>query len=161
MVQFRAIDRRRAPAELMRSFETRAAALKQRVYEKMAEDIVARSPVDTGTYIMAHTAGAGRDSGFTGTMSSLGKVRGRSHSEFASAARAQLLASVAAIPANATDVYFRNAAMHAPQVEYLGWSNSGSALNGMKEPKRVYARARAKAPQLIRDAAAELGFDLR
>jgi hypothetical protein len=161
MVQFRAIDRRRSPTEVTRSFETKAAAFKQRVYEKIASEVVDLSPVDTGTYIMAHSAAAGRDAAFVGDRTSHGKPRGRSKSQFANLARGNLLRSVAAIPPTATDVYFRNSAEHANKVETLGWFNSGSALSGYKEPYHVYARARAKVGTFIAEAAAELGFEVR
>jgi len=161
MVQFRAIDRRRNPAEMMKTFEMNADRFKKRVYEKIAVEIVDNSPVDTGTYIMAHSVAGGRDEGFVGDRSSIGKPRKRNPAQFKALARGNLLRSVAALPAGATDVHFRNRAEHAPKVEYLGWFNSGPATSGFKEPYHVYSRARAKASQFIREAAAEFGFEVR
>jgi hypothetical protein len=163
MVQFRAIDRRRAPAELVKSFEQKAEAIKRRVYEKIANRIVDNSPVDTGTYIMAHSAAAGRDEEFQGDRPSKGKVRKRNQQQFRNLARGNLMRSVAAIPAGATDVYFRNRALHAARVEYLGWAAPlfGNPNISGPEPYRVYALARAGVGEMIREAARETGFDLR
>jgi hypothetical protein len=166
VVQFRAIDRRRSPAEIVKNFEMQAEALKRRVYEKIANAIVDASPVDTGTYIMAHSAAAGgRDEGFERDRSSKGKLRGRNPAQFKNIARGNLMRSVAAIPVGATDVYFRNRALHAPRVEYLGWTRP---LFGIAEspkapvpPYHVYARARAQVGQFIREAAAETGMQTR
>lgn len=163
MVQFRAIDRRRAPTDIVRSFETRAASLKRRVYESIAHRVIDYSPVDTGTYIMAHTVQAGRSAGSVASESSEGKLRGRPKAMFEQQARARLLGSVATIPPDATDVYFVNSAMHAPRVEYLGWDAPlfGDPNIAGPGPYRVYARARAEVGQMIQTAAAELGFETR
>jgi hypothetical protein len=155
MVQFRAIDRRSKDDHVKRFYE-KAASLRRRVLEKIADAIVDGSPVDTGTYIMAHSVGVGRDSGFVGDRSSFKKRRNRNANQFRGLARGNLQRSVAALALGATDVYFRNRAEHAYRVEVRGWED----IRG-PGPYHVYTLARAQAPQFIRDAAAELGFELR
>lgn len=150
-VQYRAIDRRRAPRDILRDFDERADALKTRVLEKMADVIIAGSPVDTGVYIMSHSIGDGGRARGLATTSSAGRPRGQPHAQFAAPARAQLAADIAALPKGARNVMLRNTAAHAPFVEYVGWGGRGAY--------HVYANTRARAAEFIAAAAAELGFE--
>lgn len=140
-------------ADIAERFRQRAAQLRERVLLRMADAIVDNSPVDTGTYVLAHRAGAGPDSS-EAERSSHGKPRPVSESQFKNLARGNLHRSVSsAAVAAATEVFFRNSAVHAPRVEYVGW-------NG-RPPYAVYARVRNAADTFIRDAATEMGMRAR
>lgn len=152
IVQVRAISQKTTQqAELL--FKERAAQLRERVGQKLVDAIVDGSPIDTGTYIMAHVAGAG-ESGESAGRSSKGKIRGRNPAQFRNLARGNLRRSVSAAAISASaEIWFRNRAEHAGHVEYLGWAGT--------QAYHVYANARAMAPQFIRDAALELGMTTR
>lgn len=144
-------------ADIEARFGEKAAQLRSRVAEKIADDIVDFSPVSTGTYIMAHVAGVD-ESGEAASRSSADKPRGRSKAQFAALARHNLRRSVSARAImGSREIWFRNRALHAKRVEELGWEDLGS----QRGPYRVYASARARADKHIRDAASELGFETR
>jgi hypothetical protein len=152
VVQVRAISKR-ATQDLAREFEMRAAEMRDRVGRRIADVIVDRSPVDTGTYIMAHVAGDGRVSGDV-ERSSGGKPRGRDGQQFRNLARGNLHRSVSAAAIQAgNEIFFRNRAEHAPFVEYIGWKG--------RQADHVYGIARAATPQIIRDVAAAMGMTTR
>lgn len=131
-------------------FRERAAALRQRVLLDMADAIVDSSPVDTGTYILAHRARTGPvDTGDLATRSSHGKQRGVPDAQFRNLARGNLYRSVSAeaIEASGT-VFFHNVAEHADIVEWV----HGYA---------VYATVRNMAPVFINRAAQQMGMQTR
>lgn len=147
-------------------FRDKAAELRARVSERIADDIVDFSPVDTGTYIMAHVADTG-----SGTedapRSSKGKARRRNRQQFQNLARGNLKRSVTKDAIlNSAEVHFRNRAEHAARVEYLGWGGGAEAEAAGSAgehtpggPYRVYAMASARARQHVEDVAREMGFD--
>lgn len=147
MVQFQMISQNTS-ATMERVLAERAAALRKRVVEKMADRIIEYSPVDTGTYVLAHTVRP-EETNYD-TRSSHGRARARNPAQFKALARGNLMRSVSALSLDAREVWFRNRAVHAPRVEYLGWPGRGAY--------HVYARVRAEGAQMIRDAAQELGF---
>jgi hypothetical protein len=152
VVQVQAISKRQTE-DIAARFEERARQMRARVGEKIAEAIVQQSPVDTGTYIMAHAAGAG-ESGESESRSSHGKIRGRNPAQFKGLALGNLRRSVSAAAIGTSDeIWFRNRAIHAARVEYLGWGGTG--------PYRVYAMAAARFPAFVADAARELGMTTR
>jgi hypothetical protein len=158
IVQFRPITSRTSE-DIAQRFREKAAALRSLVAVKIADAIVDASPVDTGTYIMAHVAGTGK-SDEAPSRSSIGKVRGRNPDQFKNLARANLRRSVSADAIlNSPEIFFRNRALHADKVEYIGWFNSGPAMGGFKEPYRVYSSTRGRVETFIAEAASELGFD--
>jgi hypothetical protein len=145
-------------------FKERARALRVAVGERIASDIVDSSPVDTGTYILAHRA-SGTDGGDAAadrsSVDPVRKQRGRNPAQFKGLAKGNLKRSVsAAAMQNATDIWFQNSSMHAQRVESLGWPAPlfGNPRISGPGPYRVYAKARAAVPQHIRDAARGLGF---
>ena len=152
VVQFRAISQKTTQqAELL--FQERAAALRRLAAEKIAEAIVDYSPVDTGTYIMAHAAGSA-ESAEAASRTSRGKARGRNPRQFKTLALGNLKRSVSSAAVTAgQEIWFRNRAEHAVKVEYEGWPT--------KEAYHVYAKARAFARIAISEAATELGFRTR
>lgn len=152
VVQVQAISQR-STEDIAARFLERATRLRAAVAEKMAASIVANSPVDTGTYIMAHAAGPG-ESGEVESRSSHGKVRGRNPSQFRGLALGNLRRSVSAAAIGASDeIWFRNRAVHAARVEYLGW-NGTSAYH-------VYANTAARFPAFVVEAARETGMESR
>lgn len=144
-------------------FQQKARALRVAVGERIADDIVDRSPVDTGTYIMAHKAGA-RGSSADAERSSDGKARGRSAAQFKELARANLKRSVSsAAMQSANEIWFQNSSLHANRVETLGWPAPlfGNPNSSGPGPYHVYRTARGRVPEHIRVAARELGFETR
>lgn len=144
-------------------FQQKARALRKAVGERIADDIVNTSPVDTGTYIMAHKAGSGESDG-TADRSSQGKTRGRNAAQFRELARANLKRGVsAAAMQSANEIWFQNSSLHANRVETLGWPAPlfGNPNISGPGPYHVYRKARGNVPAHIRAAARELGFETR
>lgn len=153
VVQIQAISQRTSQ-NIAERFQQRAAELRERAALKIADALIDNSPVDTGTYIMAHAAGAGAMPQIA-DRSSHGKPRGRSESQFKNLARGNLYRSVSAQAIQASaEIWFRNTAIHAPFVEH---GRSGSSVAG----RLVYATTRAAAPEFIRQAAREMGMEAR
>ena len=153
MTQFRLIDRRRGTRQVRDAFAEAIGSVKRDVYRGVARVVVEASPVDSGTYIMAHAAGSG-ESGEVASRTSHGKARGRNPGQFKALALGNLRRSVSAAAVTAgQEIWFRNRSEHAVKVEYEGWPT--------KEAYHVYAKARAYAATAIRDAATELGFRTR
>lgn len=152
VVQMKIISQR-TTQNMEHIFRERAAALKRLAGEKIADNIVDNSPVDTGTYIMAHAAGTGAMPEIA-SRSSDGKARGQNEQQYKNLARGNLKRSVSAAAVQAgAEIWFRNRALHAPEVEYIGWKS--------QDAYHVYAKARAYGPTAIREAARELRFDTR
>lgn len=129
-------------------FRQRAAEVRERAALKMADHIVDQSPIDTATYILAHVAGAGASPEIA-DRSSHGKARGVPDAQFRNLARGNLRRSVSSAAVSAaSEIWFRNRAVHAPIVEYV----HGYA---------VYAQTRAMADVFIREAAREAGMEVR
>jgi hypothetical protein len=155
IVQVKAISRI-TTGQMEQIFRERAAQLKSRVAERIADDIVNFSPVDTGTYIMAHVAGTG-ESSEEPSRSSANKPRGRNPSQFKNLALGNLKRSVSSQAVmTADEIWFRNRAEHAVHVETLGWTGKGGP-----GPYHVYARARNRASVHIGDVAREMGMETR
>lgn len=152
VVQMKMISQR-TTQNMEQLFRERAAELKRRAGEKIADYIVDNSPVDTGTYVMAHVAGSGAMPEIA-SRSSDGKPRGQNKQQFRNLARGNLKRSVSAAAVQAgSEIWFRNRALHAPEVEYIGWNS--------REAYHVYAKARAYGPTAIREAAREVGMQAR
>jgi hypothetical protein len=168
VVQFKAISKITS-GQMEQVFRERAAKLKSAVAERIADDIVDFSPVDTGTYIMAHKAGTGSSDADATRSSAPGgtpKQRGRNPQQFKNLARGNLKRSVSSQAVmNATEIWFANSALHAERVETLGWrkplfGNPNSPRVDV-EPYRVYAQARRRIKTHIADVAASLGMQVR
>jgi len=144
MVQFRAIDRRRAPQEIMRNFTQLAARVQKEVYRDMAQDIATRSSdhVDTGTYASGHVVGQ-RSGSFAPTETTAGKPQGVASGPPTQAGLSAMRSGIDGLPDSAENVVFRNRAVHAEHVE---------------RRFRIYAQAQSAAPAIIRAVAARLGL---
>lgn len=160
--QLEAISKRDSE-DIAAKFLARAAEMRRRVGEAIADEIVDLSPVDTGTYVMAHVAGAG-DTADTGERTSHGKQRNRNASQFKNLARGNLKRSVLAEAIEASgEIWFRNRAAHAARVEFVGWPAPlfGNPNSSGPGPYHVYAKTSAKVPTIIRRVAAEMGMQAR
>ena len=135
MVQFRAIDRRRAPQEVMRNFTQLAARVQKEVYRDMAQDIATRSSdhVDTGTFASSHVVGQ-RSGSFAPTETTAGKPQGVAPGPPTQAGLSAMLSSIDGLPDSAENVVFRNRAVHAKYVE---------------RRFRIFAQAQSAAPAII------------
>lgn len=142
----------RDSADIADRFRQRAAAVRARAATLMADYLVDNSPVDTGTYILAHVASVGPMPEVP-DRTSHGKPRGQTRTQFVNLARGNLHRSVSASAIQASsEVWFRNRAIHATFVEH--------GRNGVAG-QLVYTRTRAAAPELIRQAAREMGATTR
>jgi hypothetical protein len=140
--------------DIAERFRERAAQVRSLAAEKIAEDIVGFSPVDTGTYVMAHSAQTGDVAG--GGRTSHGRPRGQNAQQFKNLALGNLKRSVSKDAIlNSPEIFFRNLAEHATAVEFVGWPKYGVPAY------HVYAQARARAEQHIADAARELGMEAK
>jgi hypothetical protein len=145
--------RSRVTQQMQLLFEQRAKELKRRVAEKLADRIVDLSPVDTGTYVMAHIAATG-DTGEAATRRSAGKKRGQNPTQFKNLARGNLKRSVSSAAVLAgNEIWFRNRAEHADRVEYTGWSDKGG-----RGADHVYALAKAEFNEILRETLSEIGM---
>lgn len=152
VVQVQAISQRDT-TDLEARFKERAAQLRARAAERIVDAIIDGSPVDTGTYVMAHAAGVGAVPEIA-SRSSHGKTRGRSAAQFKALARHNLKRSVSAAAVQAgSEIWFRNRAFHAAYVEHIGWKTTPAY--------HVYSNAAHQAPQFILDAAREMGMTAR
>jgi hypothetical protein len=151
VVQIQVISRQTS-SDLARTFMERAAELRSKVAERIAADIVDFSPVDTGTYVMAHVASTGPSSAKP-NRTSADKTRGRDPQQFKNLALGNLRRSVSKEAIlQSSEIYFSNRAEHAERVEFLGWTDKGG-----RGADHVYARAEARVAQHIADVAAEMG----
>lgn len=144
-------------------FRERAAELRDRVGRRIADVIVDTSPVDSATYIMAHTAGASASEA-DASRSSEGKVRGQNPAQFRNLARGNLHRSVSSAAVQAAgEIWFRNSSLHAARVEWMGWPAPlfGNPSISGPGPHLVYATARAAAPSIIDAVATEMGMQSR
>lgn len=108
--------------------------------QKMAEQIVLRSPVDTGTYMEGHNLGV---SAVGASSSSKGKPRKQPYQPYAQAALNQLFMQASALPHNSNRIVFSNNSFHADEVEYKhGYAPYRSAA---REHSRIAKEAEAEA----------------
>lgn len=155
MVQFRAIDRRRSAAEIYDTIARRNEDFKKAVLSSLVDVVVDAGgnlrdkAVDTGTYMDAHEISyGGRSSSFRGTESSHGKPRDQNPTPYVEAARARLKGAVETMPRDSTNVMMRNAAVHAPLVEYrYGYA--------------PYTKARREFNEIVARVAGMMGITLK
>ena len=149
MVQFRAIDKRVASADLIRQFNENVNGLKDIVLKDMAADIAQRSPVDTGTYASSHRVGQ-RSGSFKASKSSHGKPESASPASDRDAGLSRMISDIDGLPDGAQNIVFRNEAEHALYVETRGWNGKG--------PYQVYTAVRNRFNVIVGDAKARLGM---
>lgn len=110
----------RSVTSILKGIESDLELVRTEFLKGMAEELVSRSPVDTGAYITSHsittTSGAGR------MRSSEGKPRQQSGPAKREEALGQLLGDIAALPPEATKVYLNNRSPHNKSVEFGGYN---------------------------------------
>lgn len=106
----------------------------------MSDQIVLRSPVDTGTYMDGHHVGT---TAVAATDSSRNSDRQQPYGPHANDALYRLYMMASRIPQNTSQVIFSNSAFHADVVEYeLGYAPMRSAA---REHNRIASEAEARA----------------
>lgn len=123
----------RSLASVLKKVEADLDLIRDEFLRNVAEDLVASSPVDTGTYVRNHSITTSSGSG--GRQSSHGKPPddGSARPE----ALSKLEGQIASLPRDTTTVYISNRSPHANRVEYGGWSRTG--------PYAVFSTVRARA----------------
>ena len=144
-VSFKVVDNRTNVSKKIEQLNNQLENYGKYFLEGMATEIVLNSPVDTGTYMDAHSLGNTRAKGL---VTSTGKPKGQSHNEYAQAARDRLVASIESLGENWTNAIFSNNAAHAYLVEYAFGSDDGRGTYGAP-----YTIARNKAPIIAQEAA--------
>ena len=123
-----------AVGQLIRTIEQSLDDVRTEFLKNVAEDLVARSPVDTGAYITSHSittsSGTGR------SRDSHNKPQGQPKEVKQAEALGQLYDDIAAIPAGQELVYIANRSPDANAIEN-GWSS--------KEGYFVYKAVRSRA----------------
>ena len=135
-VSFKVVDNRTNVSKKIEQLNNQLENYGKYFLEGMATEIVLNSPVDTGTYMEAHSLGTTTANGFS---SSYGKPKNQDYNAFAQPALDRLLASISSLGENWTNARFSNNALHASDVEY----EHGYA---------VYTIARNKAPIIAQEA---------
>lgn len=134
MIKFRLIDRRTTVSKRIQALKDQLEELPKEFMRKTADEIVYNSPVDTGTYMDAHSIGA-----TTSSTSSKNKPRNQPWQDHAQRTLDRLYAQIEALPPEETKHFISNNSDHAWKVEY----EHGYA---------PYTTARAKAEFILQDA---------
>lgn len=124
--------------------------LRDEVLKGLADEIVMRSPVDSGAYVRSHTVEVGRSAG--------GQFAGNLQSNPTSAnpeaerelGRAKVYGEIDSLPRDAVQVSFNNRVPHASKVEYSGWATT--------EPYMVYKGAASRFPAILQAAKNKVGL---
>ena len=110
----------RSVTAILKSIEEDLEQVRTEFLKNMAEELVSRSPVDTGAYVTSHsirtTSGAGR------MRTSEGKPTQQSAPAKREEALGQLLGDIASLPPDATKVYINNKSPHNKFVEFGGFN---------------------------------------
>lgn len=115
----------RSVTQILRTVEERVDEVRDEFLKNMAQDLVAKSPVDTGAYVTSHsittTSGAGR------SRSSDNKPRGQDVGAKQQEGLEQLYSDIAALPTGVTRIYINNRSPHNRDVEFGGasWRRDG------------------------------------
>lgn len=130
----------RSFASLIKKIEQDLDQVRDEFLRNIAEDLVASSPVDTGTYVSNHSittsSGSGGKKNSHGKSPDTGTARGE--------ALDKLNAQIAALPTGETTIYIANRSPYANRVEYSGW--------GKTAPYQVFTSVRNRANIHLQDA---------
>ena len=134
----------------LQKLEQNLDLLRDDVLKGLADEIVVRSPVDSGAYVRSHTVEVGRSAGgqFTGNLQS-NPTSANPEAE-RELGRAKMYAEIDALPKEAVQVSFNNRVPHASKVEYSGWSTT--------EPYMVYKGAASRYPAILQEVKNRLGL---
>lgn len=135
--------------QALRKIEQDLETIRSEFLKGMAREVVDPSPVDTGTYVMAHNVGETSSAGqFTGNIRYINPP-GQSRAGMQSQALDKLYAQIDSLPANQTRVNLSNNSAHAGIVEDGGW-------RWITSPYKIYAGARNNAPRILQEAIAKV-----
>lgn len=128
MIKFKLTDRRTNVSKRIDALKEQLEELPKEFMRRTVDEIVAYSPVDTGTYMDAHNIGTTR-----GASSSFGKPQNQDYQPYADAATERLYAQIEALGPEVTRHYISNNSLHAWKVEYEhGWAPYTSARSRAK-----------------------------
>lgn len=146
MVAFKLITDDQAVSYKQKKLRENVQQFRDLFLQKMAQEVVLNSPVDTGTYITEHEIVEG-SGGSSGGVSSKGKPRNQPWEPNAQQGLNNLYADISILSEEAPNVTMINNAEHADKVEY----EHGYA---------TYASARRNASALAKQAAQEAKRDV-
>jgi hypothetical protein len=124
--------------------------LRDEVLKGLAEEIVSRSPVDSGTYVRNHTVEEGRSAGGQFTSAFQSNPASANPDADRQAGLGKMYGEIASLPDGATEVSFNNRVPHASKVEYSGWGATG--------PYMVYKGAASRFPAILEAAKNKVGL---
>lgn len=134
----------RSFTSMLKSVEQDLDKVKTVFLNKVAEDLVRLSPVDTGTYVSNHSIT--KSSGSGGRKNSHGKPKDDGSAK--GDALNKLQSDIASLSPTDTVCYIGNRSPYANRVEYSGW--------GSTPPYAVFTQTRALAPERLREAVQEV-----
>jgi hypothetical protein len=130
----------RSFASIIKKIEQDLDQVRDEFLRNVAQDLVASSPVDTGTYVSNHSITTSSGSGGTKNSHGKGPDNGTARSE----ALSKLNGQISALPPEVTTVYIANRSPYANRVEYSGWRNTA--------PYQVFTSVRNRAGIHLQDA---------
>jgi len=130
----------RSLSSLIKKIEQDLDQVRDEFLRNVAEDLVASSPVDTGTYVSNHSITTSSGSGGRKNSHGKGPDNGTAREE----ALAKLNGQISSLPKDATTVYVANRSPYANKVEYSGWEKTA--------PYQVFTSVRNRAGIHLQDA---------
>jgi hypothetical protein len=134
----------RSFASIIKKIEQDLDQVRDEFLRNVAQDLVASSPVDTGTYVSNHSITTSSGSGGTKNSHGKGPDTGTARGE----ALDKLNAQISALPPEATTIYIANRSPYANKVEYTGWVGK----NRSTAPYQVFTSVRNRAGIHLQDA---------
>lgn len=133
-------------AEIEARFRRTAGAMNAEVLKGLANVIADASPVDTGTYVMAHAVYEGTDVGnIPAIYDSLGRQGGQDGDMYRGLGRDRLHRQIEALDTDEPNFIMGNESEHRGNVEQR-WGY------------RVFSKAAMAGPSIVKAAAAKLGL---
>ena len=123
----------RSLSSLIKKIEQDLDQVRDEFLRNVAEDLVASSPVDTGTYVSNHSITTSSGAGGTKNSHGKGPDTGVAREE----ALKKLNDQISKLPPDAATVYIANRSPYANKVEYSGWGRTG--------PYQVFTSVRNRA----------------
>lgn len=110
----------RSLLSLVKKIEQDLDQVRDEFLRAVAEDLVASSPVLTGTYVSNHSITTSSGSGGRKNSHGKGPDSGTARAE----ALDKLSGQISSLPKDATTVYIANRSPYANRIEYSGWGGS-------------------------------------
>lgn len=127
----------RSLSSLIKKIEQDLDQVRDEFLRIVAEDLVASSPVDTGTYVSNHSITTSSGAGGTKNSHGKGPDTGVAREE----ALKKLNDQISKLPPDAATVYIANRSPYANKVEYSGWEGKNSST----APYQVFTSVRNRA----------------